>query len=260
MQDDLKNAPIGFFDSGLGGLSVLRKALEMMPNENYIYYGDSKHAPYGEKTPQEIRSLSFNAIEFLIKKGAKAIVIACNTATSAAAHDLREHYKNTPIIGIEPALKPAIKLHETGSVIVMATKATLTQEKFKNLMDKYGEHREVIPLPCPGLVEFIESGDLDGEDVKNFLREKLNPYMDREISSIVLGCTHYPFVKDVIQEIVGEKVDIIDGSKGTVRELKRRLEENNIESELKKKGNLDIFNSLEDKKILDLSKKLIEIK
>ena len=260
MQDDLKNAPIGFFDSGLGGLSVLRKALEMMPNENYIYYGDSKHAPYGEKTPQEIRSLSFNAIEFLIKKGAKAIVIACNTATSAAAHDLREYYKDIPIIGIEPALKPAIKLHETGSVIVMATKATLTQEKFKNLMDKYGEHREVIPLPCPGLVEFIESGDLDGEDVKNFLREKLNPYMDREISSIVLGCTHYPFVKDVIQEIVGEKVDIIDGSKGTVRELKRRLEENNIESELKKKGNLDIFNSLEDKKILDLSKKLIEIK
>ena len=143
-------------------------------NENYIYYGDSKHAPYGEKTPQEIRSLSFNAIEFLIKKGAKAIVIACNTATSAAAHDLREYYKDIPIIGIEPALKPAIKLHETGSVIVMATKATLTQEKFKNLMDKYGEHREVIPLPCPGLVEFIEAGDLEGEDVKNFLREKLN--------------------------------------------------------------------------------------
>ena len=246
MQDDLKNAPIGFFDSGLGGLSVLRKALEMMPNENYIYYGDSKHAPYGEKTPQEIRSLSFNAIEFLIKKGAKAIVIACNTATSAAAHDLREYYKDIPIIGIEPALKPAIKLHETGSVIVMATKATLTQEKFKNLMDKYGEHRE--------------AGDLEGEDVKNFLREKLNPYMDREISSIVLGCTHYPFVKDVIQDIVGEKVDIIDGSSGTVRELKRRLEENNIESESKKKGNLDIFNSLEDNKILELSKKLIEIK
>ena len=246
MQDDLKNAPIGFFDSGLGGLSVLRKALEMMPNENYIYYGDSKHAPYGEKTPQEIRSLSFNAIEFLIKKGAKAIVIACNTATSAAAHDLREYYKDIPIIGIEPALKPAIKLHETGSVIVMATKATLTQEKFKNLMDKYGEHREVIPLPCPGLVEFIEAGNLEGEEVKNFLREKLNPYMDREISSIVLGCTHYPFVKDV--------------SSGTIRELKRRLEENNMQSELKKKGDLDIFNSLEDNKILELSKKLIEIK
>ena len=260
MQEDLNNAPIGFFDSGLGGLSVLKKALEIMPNENYIYYGDSKHAPYGEKTPQEITELSFNAMEFLIQKGVKAIVIACNTATSAAAHDLREYYKHMPIIGIEPALKPAIKLHETGSVIVMATKATLTQEKFKKLMDNYGEHREVISLPCPGLVEFIESGDLNGEDVKNFLREKLNPYMDREISSIVLGCTHYPFVKDVIQEIVGEKVDIIDGSEGTVRELKRRLEENNIESESKEKGTLEIFNSLEDKKILELSKKLIETK
>lgn len=260
MQEDLNNAPIGFFDSGLGGLSVLRKALEIMPNENYIYYGDSKHAPYGEKTPQEITELSFNAMEFLIQKGVKAIVIACNTATSAAAHALREYYKHMPIIGIEPALKPAIKLHETGSVIVMATKATLTQEKFKKLMDNYGEHREVISLPCPGLVEFIESGDLNGEDVKNFLREKLNPYMDREISSIVLGCTHYPFVKDVIQEIVGEKVDIIDGSEGTVRELKRRLEENNIESESKEKGTLEIFNSLEDKKILELSKMLIETK
>ena len=260
MQNDFKNAPIGFFDSGLGGLSVLKKALEMMPNENYIYYGDSKHAPYGEKTPQEIKELSFNAMEILIQKGVKAIVIACNTATSAAAKELREYYKDIPIIGIEPALKPAIKLHETGAVIVMATKATLTQEKFKTLMDNYGEHRDIIPLPCPGLVEFIESGNLNGEDVKNFLREKLNPYMDREISSIVLGCTHYPFVKDVIQDIVGEKVDIIDGSSGTVRELKRRLEENNIESESKKKGNLDIFNSLEDKKILELSKKLIEIK
>ncbi|MDZ4993614.1 glutamate racemase [Clostridium perfringens] len=260
MQEDLNNAPIGFFDSGLGGLSVLKKALEIMPNENYVYYGDSKHAPYGEKTPQEITELSFNAMEFLIQKGVKAIVIACNTATSAAAHDLREYYKHMPIIGIEPALKPAIRLHETGSVIVMATKATLTQEKFKKLMDNYGEHREVISLPCPGLVEFIESGDLNGEDVKSFLREKLNPYMDREISSIVLGCTHYPFVKDVIQEIVGEKVDIIDGSEGTVRELKRRLEENNIESESKEKGTLEIFNSLEDKKILELSKKLIETK
>ncbi|MDZ5254757.1 glutamate racemase [Clostridium sp. LIBA-8841] len=260
MQDDLKNAPIGFFDSGLGGLSVLRKALEMMPNENYIYYGDSKHAPYGEKTPQEITELSFNAIEFLIQKGVKAIVIACNTATSAAAKDLREYYKDIPIIGIEPALKPAIKLHETGAVIVMATKATLTQEKFKTLMDNYGEHRDIIPLPCPGLVEFIESGNLNGEDVKNFLREKLNPYMDREISSIVLGCTHYPFIKDVIQEIVGEKVDIIDGSEGTVKELNRRLEENNIKSELKEKGTLEIINSLDDKEILELSEKLIEIK
>lgn len=260
MQDDLKNAPIGFFDSGLGGLSVLRKALEMMPNENYIYYGDSKHAPYGEKTPQEITELSFNAIEFLIQKGVKAIVIACNTATSAAAKDLREYYKDIPIIGIEPALKPAIKLHETGAVIVMATKATLTQEKFKTLMDNYGEHRDIIPLPCPGLVEFIESGNLNGEDVKNFLREKLNPYMDREISSIVLGCTHYPFIKDVIQEIVGEKVDIIDGSEGTVKELNRRLEENNIKSELKEKGTLEIINSLENKEILELSEKLIEIK
>lgn len=260
MQDDLRNAPIGFFDSGLGGLSVLKKALEIMPNENYIYYGDSKHAPYGEKTLEEIRDLSFNAMEFLRKKGAKAIVIACNTATSAAANSLREYYKDMPIIGIEPALKPAIKLHEKGAVIVMATKATLNQEKFNNLMKKYGEHREVIPLPCPGLVEFIEKGDLKGEGVRNFLIEKLKPYKSKEISSIVLGCTHYPFVKDTIQDIVGEKVDIIDGSEGTVKELKRRLEEKNLLSTLERRGELHIFNSLEDKNMINLSKELLGIK
>lgn len=260
MQEDLNNAPIGFFDSGLGGLSVLKKALEIMPNESYIYYGDSKHAPYGEKTPQEIKELSFNVTEFLISKGVKAIVIACNTATSAAAKELREYYKDIPIIGIEPALKPAIKNHENGSIIVMATKATLTQEKFKNLMDMYGEHREIISLPCPGLVEFIESGDLNGEDVKAFLRERLNPYLNREISSIVLGCTHYPFVKDVIQEIVGASVDIIDGSEGTVKELKRRLEDNDIESSLNNQGSLEIYNSLEEEWIIDLSKSLLGIK
>lgn len=260
MQEDLNNAPIGFFDSGLGGLSVLKKALEVMPNESYIYYGDSKHAPYGEKTPQEIQELSFKVTEFLMSKGVKAIVIACNTATSAAAKELREYYKEIPIIGIEPALKPAIKNHENGSVIVMATKATLTQNKFKKLMDMYGEHREIISLPCPGLVEFIEAGDLDGKDVKDFLREKLNPYLNREISSIVLGCTHYPFVRDTIQEIVGASVDIIDGSEGTVKELKRRLEEKSIEAPFDRRGSLKIYNSLEEDRIIELSKNLLEIK
>lgn len=261
MQEDINNnAPIGFFDSGLGGLSVLKKALEIMPNENYIYYGDSKHAPYGEKTPKEIRSLSFKVTEFLMKKGVKAIVIACNTATSAAAKELREYYKDFPIIGIEPALKPAIKHHEKGSVIVMATKATLTQPKFKRLMDEYGEHRDIIPLPCPGLVEFIESGNFDGEDVKEFLRVRLNPYLSKEISSIVLGCTHYPFVKNVIQEIVGEDVDIIDGSEGTVKELRRRLKENLSETKSEVNGTLEIYNSLEDESIIKLSKSLLGIK
>lgn len=261
MQDHINNnAPIGFFDSGLGGLSVLKKALEIMPNENYVYYGDSKNAPYGEKTSQEIRSLSFDATEFLMKKDVKAIVIACNTATSAAVNELREYYKEVPIIGIEPALKPAIEHNKTGAIIVMATKATLTQEKFKKLMDEYGKHRNVIPLPCPGLVEFIESGNFNGDDVKEFLRERLNPYLTKEISSIVLGCTHYPFIKDILQEIVGENVDIIDGSEGTVNELRRRLKENNNETKSQKKGYVEIYNSLGDNGIINLSKKLLDIK
>ena len=141
----------------------------------------------------------------------------------------------------------------------MATKATLTQEKFKNLMDKYGEHREVIPLPCPGLVEFIEAGDLEGEDVKNFLREKLNPYMDREISSIVLGCTHYPFVKNAIEKVVGQDVDIIDGSLGTARELMRRLKEKDLLNDSKEKGTIEMINSSNKQELIDLSWKLIEM-
>lgn len=253
-----KNSPIGFFDSGVGGISVMKKAIELMPNENYIYYGDSKNAPYGVKNVEQVRELTNNAVKFLVDKGCKAVVIACNTATSAAVNSLREIYSDTPIIGIEPALKPAAESDKLGKIIIMATPMTLSEIKFKNLMHKYEESKEIISLPMPGLVEFVENGVLDGNELTEFLKGKLEPYMNSEISSIVLGCTHYPFVREAISRIVGNEVNIIDGSLGTSKELRRRLSEVNLLNENTPDGYVHIYNSSENKAIIDLCKVLLK--
>ncbi|MDS0525370.1 glutamate racemase [Clostridium sp. SHJSY1] len=249
--------PIGFFDSGVGGLSVLKEAMKLMPNEHFIYFGDSKNAPYGVKKVEEVRELTYKAVEFLISKGAKAIVIACNTATSAAVSSLRISYPFLPIVGIEPALKPAVNLKRNGSVVIMATPVTLQEKKFINLMEKYKGESEILPMPCPGLVEFIEKGDIDSKELRSYLKDKFNVYKDIKIGSVVLGCTHYPFVKHVIKDILEEDVPIIDGGLGTSKELKRKLEELNILNDLSVEGNITIYNSLEEDRIIKISNKLL---
>ena len=253
-----KDLPIGFLDSGVGGLSVLREAIKIMPNENYIYFGDSKNAPYGVKPTKEIRDLTFNVVDFLIEKGIKGLVVACNTATSAAVSELRRVYPDIPLVGIEPAIKPAVELNRSGKILIMATPMTIKQEKFNLLLNKYKEKAEIVPIPCAGLMEFIEDGILSGEELEEYLEEKLSIYDKSEISSIVLGCTHYPFVKDVLAKIVGSNVIIMDGGEGTAREIKRRLREKNLLTDRIKKGNVDIYNSLDEKKVIDLSWKLIQ--
>lgn len=255
-----KDLPIGFLDSGVGGLSVMKEAIKIMPNENYIYFGDSKNAPYGVKPTKEIRDLTFNVVEFLIEKGIKGLVVACNTATSAAVSELRRVYPDMPLVGIEPAIKPAVELNKKGKILIMATPMTIKQEKFNLLLNKYKEKAEIVPIPCAGLMEFIEDGILSGEELEEYLTEKLNIYKKEEISSIVLGCTHYPFVKDTIEKIMGENIAIIDGGEGTAREIKRRLKEQDLLTERSEKGNILIYNSLEEKKVIDLSLKLIEQK
>ena len=255
---DKKYEAIGVLDSGLGGLSVLREAIKIMPNENYIYFGDSKNAPYGVKPTKEIRDLTFNVVDFLIEKGIKGLVVACNTATSAAVSELRRVYPDIPLVGIEPAIKPAVELNRSGKILIMATPMTIKQEKFNLLLNKYKEKAEIVPIPCAGLMEFIEDGILSGEELEEYLEEKLSIYDKSEISSIVLGCTHYPFVKDVIAKIVGSNVIIMDGGEGTAREIKRRLREKNLLTDRIKKGNVDIYNSLDEKKVIDLSWKLIQ--
>ena len=150
-----KDMPIGFFDSGVGGLSVMRKAVEMLPNESLVYFGDSKNAPYGVKSKEEVQKLSFNAAKFLIAKGAKAIVVACNTATSAAIKELRREYSDMPIIGIEPAVKPAVEFHKEGIVVIMATKLTLSQKKFEDLYNE-NDNIKMVPMACSKLVELVQ--------------------------------------------------------------------------------------------------------
>lgn len=254
-----KNRPIGIFDSGVGGLSVLKQAIKILPNEDFIYFGDSANAPYGTKNVDEVKKLTYNAIDFFINKECKAVVIACNTATSVAIDDIRKKYFNIPIVGIEPALKPAVEFHKTGSIIIMATPITLAERKFNNLMHKYEKESKIIPLPCAGLVELIECGIIEGEKVNEYLRNKLDNLLDTNISAIVLGCTHYPFIKKELSKIVGEDVCIIDGSEGTAKQLKRKLLLSNIANEQNKDGNIKIYNSKQDSNLIDLSYKLLKI-
>lgn len=256
---DIKNNPIGFFDSGVGGLSVLREAISIMPNEDFIYFGDSKNAPYGIKELDEVKNLTLDAVDFLLNKNAKAIVIACNTATSAAIEDIRNKYKDITIIGIEPALKPAIELNGKGRIIIMATPMTLREKKFKLLMDKYNDEDRIVSMPCAGLVEFIEQGILEGNQLEDYLKEKFTPYLCKEISSIVLGCTHYPFVKKALSNVVGSDIPLIDGGLGTAQELRRKLVEKDILNGSKEKGNIVIYNSTDDRKTIDFCYNLINV-
>lgn len=247
--------PIGFLDSGVGGLSVMKEAIKIMPNENYIYFGDSNNAPYGIKKVEEVRRLTFNAVEFLLNKGVKGIVVACNTATSAAVADLRKMYPDLPLVGIEPAVKPAVKLNRQGTILIMATPMTLSEVKFNNLLNRYREPSDITPVPCAGLMEFIEAGVLNGRELEIYLNEKLNGYDN--ISSIVLGCTHYPFVKELISKVVGEDIPIIDGGMGTSKEIKRRLDAKGLLSDRQEKGTIEIYNSKDDRELINLSWRLI---
>ncbi|MDT8716752.1 glutamate racemase [Clostridium sp. 19966] len=252
-------AAIGFFDSGVGGLSVLKAAKELMPAEDFIYFGDSLNAPYGVKSIDEIRDLSFAAAEFLLKKQVKAIVVACNTATSAAIDDLRDFYSEIPIIGIEPALKPAVELNKDGKILVMATPVTLAEKKFNSLMIRYGKHSDIIPVPCAGLAELVEEGETSGKKINTYLCNILNDHLSTPIASIVLGCTHYPFIKKELLKLVGEEVAIIDGSYGTSYQLKRLLSKRALLSSKNTEGKISIFNSLNTKEIMDLSMHLLNL-
>ena len=235
--------PIGVFDSGIGGISVLKEIVSLMPEENYIYYGDSANAPYGTRQVTDIQHLSRNCVEFLLEHGAKAIVIACNTATSAAAAMLRADYPDIPVIGIEPALKPAVLWKEHDRIAVMATPMTLKQDKFLSLMHTYEDQSVIYRVPCPKLVGFVENGDLNSPELHDYLQEVLSPYLKKGIDAIVLGCTHYPFVEKMIRTVVGPDIKIFVGSHGTAVELRRRLIAAGLKSESAEQGTVEIYNS-----------------
>lgn len=234
------NAPVGMFDSGVGGISVLREAVRLLPNERFLFFGDTKNAPYGTKTREEVLSLSRAVVETLLKRGCKAIVIACNTATSAAAASLRAEYEDIPIIAMEPALKPASLLHQDGVVLALATPGTIAGEKYAQLYALYGEG--VISLPCGGLMEFAERGELDSEALHEYLSDLFRPYFGQKVEAVVLGCTHYVFLKKAIGRFF-PAAPLIDGNEGTVRQLGRRLSEKNLLAPMDQTGGVELLSS-----------------
>ncbi len=242
-----KSSPIGVVDSGMGGITVLRKLYRIMPNENYIYFGDSANSPYGTKTKQEIRDLTVFAVESLMKKGAKSVVIACNTATSAAASYLREKYPDYPFVGLEPAIKPAALSAKWPKVLVLATPLTLKEEKFNNLMARFEGEAEFIKLPAPELVGFVESCNLDSPEEIAYLEKILAPYSDNRVDAVVLGCTHFPYARRQIQRILGDEVLVFDGSLGAARQCKRLLENADLLNDKKEEGTIIFENSDETK-------------
>lgn len=257
MDNSTSESPIGVFDSGLGGLSVLAELIECMPNERYIYFGDSSNAPYGIRDTYKVKELTFNVVDYLMKYNIKALVVACNTATSAAINDLRNDYE-IPIIGMEPALKPAIEKCNSKEIVVMATPVTLREKKFNNLIDQYGASSNVIKLPCPGLVELIEKNGGQGENIKLYLKVLFKNIDISKVGAVVLGCTHYIFIKDILKEILGNNIDLIDGNKGTAKHLFRSLNEQNNQGEQSYITQVNIVNSTKDSKMIALSKELLE--
>lgn len=220
-----RDKAIGVFDSGVGGVSTLRELVRCMPAETFYYYGDSRNAPYGTRTEEEIRALSMQAAHFLVRKGIKELVIACNTATSAAAAALREEL-DIPVIGIEPAVKPASQAMRDGLMIVMATPATIRQKKLHLLLEKYGNKNTVL-LPCPGLMEFVERLETEGDALDAYLANLFAPFRGQKIDAAVLGCTHYPFLRKAIERAL-PGVALFDGNEGTARQARRMLEERNL--------------------------------
>ena len=245
---------IGVFDSGLGGISVLRHLRRLLPGERFLYFGDSAHAPYGTKSREEVKALSFAAAEKLIQQGLKALVVACNTATSAAIRELREKYPDLIVVGIEPALKPAADRFPGGTIGVMATPMTLQEEKFAGLLSRYGENCRVCKLPAPGLVELIEAGKGDSPEAEALLRGLFAP-VEGALDALVLGCTHYPFAEKAIRRVLGDRVVLLDGGEGTARETRRRLAEADLLEE--GPGGIRMENSNPDPRLLALGWELL---
>ncbi len=224
----MSEAPVGVFDSGVGGLSVLGEIRRLLPNESLLYVADCGHIPYGEKTPEFIRQRCAIIANFLHQQGAKALVVACNTATVAGVADLRRDYPHWPIVGMEPAVKPAAAATRSGIVGVLATTGTLQSAKFAALLDRFATDVQVITQPCPGLVELIEAGDLQSPALRQLLQGYVEPLLAAGCDTLILGCTHYPFLKPLLKHMVPAHISLIDTGAAVARQLQRLLAERGL--------------------------------
>ncbi|HQN65686.1 MAG TPA: glutamate racemase [Methylophilus sp.] len=237
----MSSQPIGVFDSGVGGLSVLKHIRALLPYEHLIYVADSLNAPYGNKSPEEITERCLALTDFLLAHGAKAIVVACNTATAAGIARLRQEHPSLPIIGMEPAVKPAAAASKNGIIGVLATTGTLQSAQFAALLETYGRNVQVVTQACVGLVECIERGELDVPETRALLQKYLKPLLDEGADTIVLGCTHYPFVKPLIQELAGNNVTLVDTGAAVARRLQSQLIEHALLNDGTEQGKLELW-------------------
>ena len=251
------NGYVGVFDSGVGGISVLRQLAATLPSESFVYFGDSANAPYGEKTRDQVARMSRDIVDRLLDEGAKAIVIACNTATSVAAASLRADYAHVPIIGVEPALKPATEQPGVKRILVMATPITLRLDKYQLLAEKWGSGHEVIDAPCPGLAARIEKGDLESPDIYELLEDLVGSYAGA-VDAVVLGCTHYPFIARQIREVVGD-VPLFDGAYGTALQLQRKLAERGLTTKSSGRGTVEFLSSKPGEDEIELYRSFFEL-
>ncbi len=237
------SSPIGIFDSGVGGLSVLRAIRAQMPDEAVIYFGDQGHIPYGPRPMEQIRNFSEAITNFLLEQNAKIIVVACNTASAAALKTLREKLPDVQFVGMEPAVKPAAEYTQTGKVGVLATPATFQGALYASVVERFANGVELFQNTCSGLVQQIEQGNLDGEETRRILEDALLPMLAKNIDTVVLGCTHYPFVIPLIQRIVGDQVRVIDPAPSVAKQVRRLLESQGMKGESETRGSIRIYTS-----------------
>lgn len=255
--DSNSDSPIGIFDSGVGGLSVLRAIREVMPNEAILYFGDQGHIPYGPRPMEQIRRFSEAITNFLLDKNAKIIVVACNTASAAALKYLREKFPDVPFVGMEPAVKPAAEKTRTGKVGVLATPATFQGELYASVVGRFANGVEIFQNTCSGLVQQIEMGNVDGGETRAILQNALAPMLEQNIDAVVLGCTHYPFVIPLIREIAGEKVEVIDPAPAVARQVDRLLEAGGKKRQRPARGSIQFITSGKPAALQSLLPKLL---
>jgi glutamate racemase len=248
--------PVGVFDSGVGGVSVLRAIRQLLPQEHLIYVADSRHAPYGNRSPEFVTERATTLIHYFVERSAKAVVVACNTATGIAVGTLRQRFPDLPFVAIEPALKPAVATSSTGVVGILATRGTLTSEKFKRLADVHGQRGTIVTQVGIGLVEQVERGELNGAATRALVENALNPLLSAGADTIVLGCTHYPFLTPVIQEVAGPAVTLIDPAVAVARELGRRLETRSMRREDQERGAIEFLTSGTPEDVRDVLERL----
>lgn len=250
-------SPVGVFDSGVGGLSVLRAIRAHIPYESVVYLGDQMHIPYGPRPAGQIRDFSKAITAFLLEQNSKLIVVACNTASAAALNYLRGEFPQVRFVGMEPAVKPAVEHTQTGNVGVLATPATFEGPLYASVVERFANGVRLFQNTCNGLVQQIEAGNLEGAETRQILEEALLPMLENNIDTIVLGCTHYPFVIPLIERIVGEKARVIDPAPAVARQVRRLLETEGLTNPALSNGSIRIFTSGDPERLKSMLPKLL---